>query len=86
MWRRIYFSFPRAEQARRVVAELEAAFAVRRPYAHLSELSEPLRHGELALLVDVPHGRVREIAQLVSPRHPETGLGGVGWTIASAHL
>lgn len=61
-------------------------FAVRLPHAHLSELRVPLRHGEVVLLVDVPRDRVHEIEQSVSRHHPEAGLGGVGWTIASAHL
>jgi len=168
MWRRIYFSFPDTEQARRVVAELEAAgvkrdqlhaiakadvditglpaanaaqrsdqvwrweqmfwygnlvffavaliiaalalyagspgwalvaaavaiasviigerFAVKLPHVHLSEMRVPFAHGEVILLVDVPHNRVHEIEQLVSRHHPETGLGGVGWTIASAGI
>lgn len=168
MWRRIYFSFPRAEQARRSVAELERAgiardrihtiakpgvdvaglpianeaqrsdrtwfwervywhgnlvlfalalaaavlaiyagspwwtivaavvaiaslvigqrFAAKVPHVHLSELRVPFAHGEVLLLVDVPRSRVREIEQLVSRHHPEAGVGGVGWTIASAGI
>jgi len=35
----------------------------------------------VVLLVDVPFQRVREIEHLVAERHPETGVGGVGWTI-----
>ena len=168
MWRRIYFSFPSAEQARRVVAELETAgverdrihaiarqdvdiaglpgandaqrsdqiwvwerafwygnlayfamalalvvlalylgslgwaivaalaavsavilgerFAVTLPHIHLSEMRVPYGHGEVILLVDVPRTRVREIEQVVSRHHPEAGLGGVGWTVASAGI
>ena len=44
----------------------------------------PFAHGEEILLVDVPRTHVHEIEQLVSRRHPETGVGGVGWTIVSA--
>lgn len=168
MWRRIYFSFPSAEQTRRVVTELEAAgvkrnrihtiarsdvdiaglptandaqrgdqvwlweqifwygnlatfvlvltaaaialylgsvgwaivgavmavatvilgqrFAVKLPHIHLSEMRIPFVHGEVILLIDVPRSRVREIEQLVSRHHPEAGLSGVGWTIASAGI
>jgi hypothetical protein len=168
MWRRIYFSFPRVEQVRRVVAELEAAgvereqlhtlarsdvdisglpaaneaqrsdrtwfweqlfwyanlaafvvvlavavlalyagspgwaavaavaavanvivgerFAVKVPHAHLNQMRVPYLHGEVILLVDVPRSRVHEIEQLVSRRHPEAGVGGVGWTIGATGI
>ena len=168
MWRRIYFSFPTAERARRVVAELETTgmkrdrihtiarpdvgiaglpaandaqrgdrvwfwervlwygnlacfvlalgvaavalnlgspgwaivaavaavttvilgkrFAVKVPHVHLSAMRVPFAHGEVILLVDVPLRRLREIEQLVSRHHPEAGVGGVGWTIASAGI
>jgi len=56
-------------------------FAVKLPHAHLADLRVPLEHGEVVLLVDVPFQRVREIEHLVAERHPETGVGGVGWTI-----
>jgi hypothetical protein len=56
-------------------------FAVKLPHAHLTDLRVPLEHGEVVLLVDVPFQRVREIEHLVAERHPETGVGGVGWTI-----
>jgi len=56
-------------------------FAIRLPHAHLSDLRVPLGHGEVVLLVDVPFHRVREIEHLITERHPEVGVGGVGWTI-----
>jgi hypothetical protein len=56
-------------------------FAVKLPHAHLADLRVPLEHGEVVLLVDVPFQRLREIEHLVAERHPETGVGGVGWTI-----
>jgi hypothetical protein len=56
-------------------------FAVKLPHAHLADLRVPLEHGEVVLLVDVPLQRVREIEHLVAERHPEIGVGGVGWTI-----
>jgi hypothetical protein len=56
-------------------------FAVRLPHAHLEDLRIPLEHGEVVLLVDVPFRRVREIEHLIAERHPEVGVGGVGWTI-----
>jgi hypothetical protein len=56
-------------------------FAVKLPHAHLTDLRVPLGHGEVVLLVDVPFQRVQEIEHLVAERHPEIGVGGVGWTI-----
>jgi len=56
-------------------------FAVRLPHAHLADLRVPLDHGEVVLLVDLPFGRVREIEHLLSARHPEVGIGGVGWSL-----
>ncbi len=56
-------------------------FAVKLRHAYLADLRVPLEHGEVVLLVDVPFQRVREIEQLVAERHPEIGVGGVGWTI-----
>jgi len=56
-------------------------FAVRLSHAHLADLRVPLEHGEVVLLVDVPFHRVREIEHLVAERHPEVGVGGVGWTV-----
>lgn len=61
-------------------------FAVKLPHVHLSEMRVPLANGEVILLVDVPFTRLREIEQLVTRRHPEAGLGGVGWTIAYAGI
>ena len=56
-------------------------FAVKLPHAHLSELRVPIDHGEVVLLVDVPVHRVREIEHLLALRHPEVGVGGVGWSL-----
>ena len=56
-------------------------FAVRLPHAHLDEQSVPLHHGEVVLMVDLPEGRVHDVEEVVSRRHPEVGLGGVGWHI-----
>jgi hypothetical protein len=56
-------------------------FAVKLPHAHLADLRVPLERGEVVLLVDVPVRRVREVEHLVAERHPEIGVGGVGWTI-----
>ena len=58
-------------------------FAVKLPHAHLTDLRVPLERGEVVVLVDVPFQRVGEIEHLVAERHPETGVGGVGWTIAA---
>lgn len=56
-------------------------FAVEVPHAHLDEQRVPLRHGEVVVMVDVPAGRVHEVEALVSRRHPEVGVGGVGWHV-----
>lgn len=58
-----------------------ARFAVHLPHAHLDEQAIPLRHGEVILMVDVPETKVHEVERLVSRRHPEVGVGGVGWHI-----
>jgi hypothetical protein len=63
--RRLYFTFPRPAQARRVVDEQRI----------------PLRHGEVVVMVDVPADRVHEVEGMVSRQHPEAGVGGVGWHI-----
>lgn len=49
------------------------------PNVHLEDLADALNHGELILMTDVPPGRVAEIESLVHRRHPEAGIGGVGW-------
>ena len=56
-------------------------FSVKVPHTHIGDLRVPLEHGEVVLMVDVPRKRVREIEQLVSRHHPETDVGGVGWTV-----
>jgi hypothetical protein len=56
-------------------------FAVRVPHAHLDEQRVPLQHGEVVVMVDVPADRVHEVEAMVSRRHPEVGVGGVGWHI-----
>ncbi|MEA3274408.1 MAG: hypothetical protein U9Q81_03765 [Pseudomonadota bacterium] len=61
-------------------------FAVKVPHAHLADVRVPLEHGEVVLMVDVPFHRVREIEHLVSQRHPEAGVGGVGWTMEALRI
>jgi len=56
-------------------------FAVRVPHAHLDEQRVPLRHGEVVVMVDVAADRVHEVEAMVSRRHPEVGVGGVGWHV-----
>lgn len=56
-------------------------FAVKLPHAHLADLRIPLEHGEVVLLVDIPFRQVRQVEHLIAERHPEIGVGGVGWTI-----
>lgn len=55
-------------------------FFTKIPHTHLSDLRVPLEHGEVVLMVDVPRDRLRETEQVVSRRHPEAEMGGVGWT------
>jgi len=55
-------------------------FASELPHAHLNEMREPLQHGEVVVMVDLPKqqlGRVEQIAH----RHPEVGGHVVGWTM-----
>jgi hypothetical protein len=58
-----------------------AWFAVRVPDVHLQAFRDALAHGEIVLMVDVAPKRVAEIEDLVHRRHPEAGVGGVGWSI-----
>lgn len=60
-------------------------FSTRLPHAHLGELREALAHGEVALLVDVPKGRVAEVDDLVHRHTPDAAAGGVGWTPELPH-
>jgi hypothetical protein len=56
-------------------------FATVVPHAHLDEVRAALAHGEIVLMVDVPKSRVREVEQTVTRQHPETAVGGIGWTL-----
>jgi hypothetical protein len=47
--------------------------------AHIDDFEVPLGHGEILLLVDVPHWRVSEVERSIRQLHPEVELGGVGW-------
>lgn len=58
-----------------------AWFALKVPQVHLGEFREAMAHGEIVLMVDVPPARVAEIEDLVHRRHPEAGVGGVGWSL-----
>jgi hypothetical protein len=49
------------------------------PQVHLDDCAVPLRHGEILLLVDVPHWRINEVERGIRGKHPEVDLGGVGW-------
>jgi hypothetical protein len=60
-------------------------FAVELPHGHLGDLRVPLARGEVVLLVDVPHHRVRAIDALIG-HQPEASIGGVGWTIVAAGI
>ena len=51
------------------------------PHAHPVNVRVPLRHGEIVLMVDVAFSRVHEFEHLISRRHPEAGVAGVGWAL-----
>jgi hypothetical protein len=61
-------------------------FVSKVPRVHLDQFRGALSHGEILLMVDVPHWRVREIDQVVTRHHPEAYPGGVGWTIEALHI
>ena len=61
-------------------------FAVHVPDVHLTEFTDALSHGEVLLMVDVPRHRVAEIENHIHHRHPEAGVGGVGWTMDALDL
>ena len=61
-------------------------FVSKVPRVHLDQFRGALSHGEILLMVDVPHWRVRETDQVVTRHHPEAYPGGVGWTIEALHI
>lgn len=61
-------------------------FARKIPKAHLDQFRGELSHGEILLMVDVPHWRLYEIEQIITRHHPEANPGGVGWTIEALHI
>ncbi|MCW8919523.1 MAG: hypothetical protein OQL08_12010 [Gammaproteobacteria bacterium] len=50
------------------------------PHAHLNEMREPLQHGEVVLMVDLPPQQL-QWAEAIVRRHPEAGGNVVGWTV-----
>lgn len=58
-------------------------FAEYIPRVHLREFEHALSHGEVLLMVDVPHKRVAEIEDMVHHQHPAAIAGGSSWTIQS---
>lgn len=56
-------------------------FATRVPHAHLNEMHEPMQHGEVVLMVDLPAEQLWQVEHAVSRRHPEAGGHVVGWSI-----
>ena len=61
-------------------------FAVNVPDVQLTEFTDALSHGEVLLMVDVPRHQVAEIEGHVHHRHPEAGVGGVGWTMDAFNI
>lgn len=60
-----------------------ALFALRIPDTHLDEFRGALSHGEVLLMVDVPHTRVAAVEEIMRRHHPEAVPGGTGWTIGA---
>jgi hypothetical protein len=56
-------------------------FASHLPHAHLNEMREPLQHGDVILMVDVPAEQLLAVDQHISRRHPEAGGHVVGWAM-----
>ncbi len=56
-------------------------FASNVPHAHLNEMTEPMQHGEVVLMVDLPAEQVATVDHAVGRRHPESGGHVVGWTM-----
>lgn len=56
-------------------------FASNIPHAHLNEMREPLSHGEVVLMVDLPPEQVRQVDDEVRHHHPEAGGHVVGWSL-----
>ena len=51
----------------------------RLPNAHLGEFRDALKHGEILLMIDLPHERVDEVEHRVQHHHPEAVAGGSSW-------
>ena len=56
-------------------------FARHVPHAQMTECQTALRHGEILLLVDVPHWRQAAVEKAMRKQHSEIEIGGVGWTL-----
>ena len=56
-------------------------FASNVPHAHLNQMSEPMQHGEVVLMVDLPAEQVGRVDHAVARHHPEAGGHVVGWTM-----
>lgn len=46
------------------------------PNSRLKEFQEGIEEGQVLLILDLPHGKVEQIQQLLSQRHPEVRFGG----------
>ncbi|HEX9172672.1 MAG TPA: DUF1269 domain-containing protein [Telluria sp.] len=46
------------------------------PNSRLAQFTQRIAQGQVLLIVDVPHSRIREIEDLVTSRHPEVSFGG----------
>jgi hypothetical protein len=61
-------------------------FASEIPHAHLNEMREPLQHGDVVLMVDLPAGQLLRVDREISHRHPEAGGHVVGWAMPALGL
>lgn len=55
-------------------------FASEVPHSHLNQMREPMSHGEVVLMVDMPVEQLPR-AEAIAHRHPEAGGHVVGWAM-----
>jgi hypothetical protein len=64
-----------------ILAFLAAWLEIRLPAVSLHGFREALSHGELLMMIDVPPGRLAEVANRVHRRHPEAKAAGVSYIV-----
>lgn len=58
-------------------AWMSSMIGVALPNSHIRQYEAAIAEGQLLMMVDVPHGRVDEIEELVTRHHPEARVEGV---------